>query len=424
MIYFFPMPYPDESLYSIFVRYNKLTGNNYYNTARELIGNRHANINFYFANNLDYLCNQLPVGTSFTSDYFIQNHTILPIYKPFVAEERFENALNNFKNSTKSVANSITSIGFTTSLFRNIGINYCPICIKEDKGNYGEAYIHRNHQVVGNFICSKHKTFLHVYENPKILDRFVFYDIDKLDINNDNNNKVAADKYFNELLNLSYCIDKLIKYYSKLPTYRITKDKYHSILYNREYYLKSGMINLSKLHDDFTNYYSMDYLIYLQSYPDINRASWIRDITTNRINLKSVHPIRNLLFINFLFGDINDFINYPVTNIPKHKRIYNSARVDMSTQDYNTKKVKHQNKLLTLLEQEPHLIRSQIELRIHYSYKWLSLYEKAWLDATLPKPCSRARNWIERDAVCYEKVHEAIHNILDNNILERITTYT
>ena len=40
MIRFFPMPYPNESIYNIFVRYDKKTGNNnYYLTAEDLMGN-------------------------------------------------------------------------------------------------------------------------------------------------------------------------------------------------------------------------------------------------------------------------------------------------------------------------------------------------------------------------------------------------
>jgi hypothetical protein len=78
------MPYPNESIYNIFVRYDKKTGNNnYYLTAEDLMGNMHSKINFSFCNNLEYLCNELPKGTIYVPEYFINNHTVLPIYKSF-----------------------------------------------------------------------------------------------------------------------------------------------------------------------------------------------------------------------------------------------------------------------------------------------------------------------------------------------------
>lgn len=95
----------------------------------------------------------------------------------------------------------------------------------------------------------------------------------------------------------------------------------------------------------------------------------------------------------------------------------------MSTNDYSTKKAKHQNKIRKLLKEEPNLSRSQVITRFQYSYKWLSLYEKDWLDATLPRHYSPAGLWIDRDYIYYEKIHTAIHDILNNNILVRITTY-
>lgn len=40
---FFPMPYPDESIYSVFVRYDEESGNDsYFATVKDLIGKMHS----------------------------------------------------------------------------------------------------------------------------------------------------------------------------------------------------------------------------------------------------------------------------------------------------------------------------------------------------------------------------------------------
>ncbi len=77
---FFPMPYPDESIYSIFVRYDEESGNdNYFATVKDLIGKMHSSINYTFVNGLDYLCKQLPESSTYTPEYFINNHTFTTI---------------------------------------------------------------------------------------------------------------------------------------------------------------------------------------------------------------------------------------------------------------------------------------------------------------------------------------------------------
>lgn len=424
MIYFFPMPYPDESMYNIFVRYNRLTGNNnYYLTVNELIGTRNAHVNFCFANNLDYLCNQFPEGSSFNSDYFLLNHTILPIYKSFVPEDRFERALNSFKNDNASTA--ISSIGYSSGLLFNIGgFSYCSDCIKEDQKKYGEAYIHRSHQIDGNFTCIKHHTILNVYL-PKKSDFRTLYDINEIDLNSIKINDSVI--YLRKLLNVSHDIDALLNLYNKMPDYSLTKRKYLSRLRDKGYFLDNGKINQLKLHHDFINHFEDNFLVYLKSYPDpqdIN--SWLKTITTN--TSRTIHTLRSLLLINFLFNGIEDFINYPVRQIPYINNP--SVEVYKANNDYNILKKYHKNKLLILLAQEPNLRRSQIYRKLKNTYVWLSKNEKEWFEDVLPKPYQRKDyirskiNWEERDSAYYIKVNNAIHNILYNGILERITTHT
>ena len=53
MASFFPSPYSDELLYSLFIRYHKSVGNkSYFNTSRELLGNMNVKLNLHFGNNI------------------------------------------------------------------------------------------------------------------------------------------------------------------------------------------------------------------------------------------------------------------------------------------------------------------------------------------------------------------------------------
>jgi hypothetical protein len=429
MIRFFPMPYPDESLISVFARYNKLTGNNNINnTFTELTGNKVYQITPNYIPKLNFLYRQLPNNTIYNENYFIEKHTVLPIYKSFVQEERYENAIKNIMLSDKSETYPLHSLGYI-SLSKVNGIFYCPNCITEDRKMYGEAYTHRSHQVDGNFICWKHKSLLRIYPYSK--SKRFDYNIDKINTDlfknfNTNLYKNSSGKFYNELLVLSNSIDKIFYRYDNLPTHTIVREKYFSKLNDKGYFLKSGVINQVKLHDDFIIKYSKDFLIFLNSFPEVRKISWLRKVLLKITTTRSYHPIKHLLLINFLFDDIDDFLNYQAKNHNEFIKCKN--KIDNKTKmNYNSKKEYHQNILIKLIEKEPQLARSQIDKIIPYTYRWLMRNEKDWLEVVLPKPCYAHLNsfdWLKRDIEMYIELLFAINNILENNIPVKISVHT
>ncbi len=48
-------------------------------------------------------------------------------------------------------------------------LRYCPMCVTEDRGKYGEAYWHRTHQISQLTVCPKHKCILR--DSPVIMNR-------------------------------------------------------------------------------------------------------------------------------------------------------------------------------------------------------------------------------------------------------------
>lgn len=420
MIHFFPMPYPDESIYSIFSRYNILTGNNNYQiTVNELVGSSFKRITPYYSNNLQFLCDQLPENTVYTTQYFIENHTILPFFKSFVPDERFERAINS------NEANILQRIGYTP-LFDTDSIFYCPHCIKEDKKIYGEAYIHRSHQIDGNFICWKHKTFLSLHPIPKSKD-CSFFDIEQFGMSDIN----FATEYQKEFLHLSSGIEKIFINYTNLPKYSLVRSKYFSQLNNKGYIINNGVINEKKLHNDFIDFYSENFLDSMNLFPEIGKISWLKKIMLTIPTLRSYHPIKHLLLINFLFGDITSFFNYQDDYILDYQKYYHSDRryviKDKSSDKYFRKKEFHQNKIIHILKQKPNLLRKQIYKENPYTYQWLIQNEKDWLETVLPKPYNRhcdIIDWGKRDAEFYIKTLEVIKYLLENNILEKISAFS
>lgn len=140
MIRYFPMPYPDESMYSVLAKYdNKSGNNNYFKTAKDLFGYKRSIITYSFVNGLDYLCEQLNDKLIYNQNYFINSYMVLPFYKAFIRADRYSSAYNNLKNGT--LPSVMTGIGMTAkSIGKENGFKFCPQCIVEDRKKYNVAY--------------------------------------------------------------------------------------------------------------------------------------------------------------------------------------------------------------------------------------------------------------------------------------------
>lgn len=200
MIHFFTDPYKDELIYSAIARYHFYSGNtDYKDTLEECLGKRSAIPTLEIGDNLEYLANSL--GGKYTADSIIKNHTILPYYTPFLDKKRRKEINKEIKyNGGSSI---YTKLGVVAgSVCKKNDIYYCPVCAKYEIDNYGEAFIHREHQLQGIFLCAKHGVWLEKYQINRVkASRIEFIRFDKsrliLDV------KTKEIKYYDKLLKLS-----------------------------------------------------------------------------------------------------------------------------------------------------------------------------------------------------------------------------
>lgn len=420
MIRYFPMPYPDETMYSIFVRYSKHVGNkNLFITKEELLGKMHLIVNNRFVSNVTYICENLPNDSIYTQEYFIDNHTIMPIYKPFVPLDRYKKSYETLKLGN---LNSVySSLGITAgTVIASNHVNYCPKCTVEDKALYGEAYIHRIHQVEGVLVCPKHNIWLMSYEfnsNDELIDiDEIFENISFLSVPD------------NRLFLLAKDFDWLLSNYEKLGRFHEVKRKYNSGLIKKGYMSVKGLIKQVDLHNDFNTFYTSKFLSIINSDADsYYESSWLRVITRKKI--KVVNPIRNLLFIRFLFGDLENFILY---NADEYKlmdlnRISNIENKEIKKSIYNMKfEYKYKEEILGLIENEPNFTRSIAIKKCNKAYRWLYKYYKDWLESMIPVKENvtyrNARvNWADREKEILLRVKQAVDDIVDSQIPRQIT---
>ena len=154
MIAFFPEFYPDELIYSGISRYHQRSGYSLLvSTIDDIYQHRTVRPSFEFVNSftedaLDWMTRNT------TFEELIINHTMFPFYAYFFSFEKKEKAYEALIRQEGNWTN-LLSLGKGERFFR-----YCPLCAKEDRDTYGEAFWHRIHQIHRLKVCPFHSCYL------------------------------------------------------------------------------------------------------------------------------------------------------------------------------------------------------------------------------------------------------------------------
>src|SRR5882724_7555009 len=117
MIGYFPELHPDELLYSACARYHVRMGYlSQGSTERDLFGRALVKVAIDFPANLEALVRHSSWGPWKTVDQLIDEHTLLPFYRPFVPGHRLPQIYEDMKGRGGSVHGRM---GVLTSNLRN-----------------------------------------------------------------------------------------------------------------------------------------------------------------------------------------------------------------------------------------------------------------------------------------------------------------
>lgn len=152
MLTYFPTPYPDELWYSVLCRYHIRSGNaGSAATFRELLGDR----------------------DSAALSTFLPNRTIAKVLKKlpdqFISVEKIALEHTLFKYTFRCYPLEVKKdiLAFTkagrvdypvkvSKSYESKELKSCPVCAREDRMQYGEAYWHVSHQIPYASVCHKH----------------------------------------------------------------------------------------------------------------------------------------------------------------------------------------------------------------------------------------------------------------------------
>ncbi|AFP32792.1 TnsD family Tn7-like transposition protein [Marinobacter sp. BSs20148] len=148
---YFPKLYPDELLYSGIARCRVHLG----------IGNHKTLLNMLFGDSKVAAITDLPTrlailanNTGLDAASVIMNHTLYPLYAPFIPQER---RIDLFQAMLASDRPTIGLSGALAALVKwPEWLRYCPACFEEMIARLGEPYWRRSWQVRGVDTCPEH----------------------------------------------------------------------------------------------------------------------------------------------------------------------------------------------------------------------------------------------------------------------------
>lgn len=152
----FPVPYPDELLYSTVARAGVHFGiSSPKQLLNEVFGDSKIVATADLPSHIESIANNYPVSLGLTPENLIYSHTLFPLYAPFIPESRRLKMLEAMRHQAKGSVH--LTLGVTTSLVRrNKYFRICPICLEEQLSKYGEPYWARQWQVTGSQNCLRH----------------------------------------------------------------------------------------------------------------------------------------------------------------------------------------------------------------------------------------------------------------------------
>jgi len=152
----FPVPYQDELVYSLVARAGVHIGiTSPKRLLDEVFSDRKVVATVDLPCHLKEISSHYPPSLGLTVDRLAYEHTLFPIYAPFVGEDRRKSCLQWMAG--KSLGAIHLALGVSASrITQNRSLRYCPQCMENQLAQYGEYYWERKWQVSGSDCCLEH----------------------------------------------------------------------------------------------------------------------------------------------------------------------------------------------------------------------------------------------------------------------------
>jgi hypothetical protein len=310
----FPSPYPDEMLYSICARFDSRAAYpNAKSTLQELFGSPTATVVIDLPNRLRKLAAGFPIGTSLTVNRLIDRHTLLPFYSAFLPPERVREIRKSMKSRSGPAAHMSSGV-MASRIPTPDFLKFCPLCIKENEKQFGEAFWHRLHQLPGVMVCPFHQVLL---ENSGVSlragrEHFKFIPAGQAVREVQVRSADMEDACHRVLLKIANDAVWLLKNPGEGSGFNALRNRYLGLLIDRGLATYTDNIHVSALLAEFTKYFSRTLLKLLHcefTGRDQIKTNWLLRLV--RTPKYAQHPLYHLLLIQFLGCTAEEFFRLP-----------------------------------------------------------------------------------------------------------------
>lgn len=252
MIAYFPTAYPDELLYSQLARcYTKSGYMAYTFAAEELFASKTVRPDMDFINRYTSAAVQA-ITRNMPMEVVVEKHTMFPCYGRFLPKERRQ---KTFQSLVSMIGNYHNLLPIPQSKNgKGRCLHYCPACAAHDREEYGEAYWHRLHQLIGIHVCPVHRCYLMDSSvvisgkaTPSLKTAEEMIPQSEFGVFADNEIEIRIAVYMAEVFQADVDMDSCVR----------VGDFLHSKMANTRYRSVRGeQRNIRLFHADFTEYYS------------------------------------------------------------------------------------------------------------------------------------------------------------------------
>lgn len=307
MISNFPIPYPDELIYSVIARYaihNGILSPKY--LTEELFNNRNLTPTYDLPSHLDRLASYLP--DHYDAFTLIRKHTLLPIYQLFQPDTVISYAVQALRGEQYQSLH--TKLGKNASRVKSVSFfRFCPHCWQEQMEQYGEVYWKRSWQITGYEYCTKHESALFVSAVPcNGLDRR-FYNA-HLNVLIDSSQLFINSQDFKRHLELAKIIEDLLIQSSHIAVQDVSilSNAYFNLLKDRGLLSGQKNINYEKVRQLVVDYWGESFLQYYQLGDPSSENCWLKNIC--RKHRKAFSYLEHLIVLKALVPEQSPIYTY------------------------------------------------------------------------------------------------------------------
>lgn len=311
---YFPTLYNDELVYSACARFHERVRHwNGKATLVELFGSMTASAVVGFPCRLNDLAAALPPGHGYSADRLIDQHTLLPLFTPFLPPERGERLKADMKGREGMAVNKRSGV-MASHIPSPERLRYCPLCKEDDEQKVREAYWHRTQQAPGVEVCPEHYVFLEKSDVPirHLSNPFRFTSIGSSRLSRTARPLDFTDRSHQILLEVARNTSWLLRQRGLKSNLKALHNRYLSLLIARGLATYSGCIHVRKLLRGFDNHFPAPLLSFLGcefSGRDQEKSNWLLRLVREPKNAQ--HPLRHLLLLSFLGISAELFFRLP-----------------------------------------------------------------------------------------------------------------